>query len=256
MKWTTDEDNVILENFWEMNSFAISELLPNRTRKAVLHRAKALGMKKSPSDNGKLQSEQWEREFELRLGEPVRDWLVRRYGEGASYRELTAETGINTRSVMRLMKKFDIEPITPKAAIARQIDRNPEFLNQTLHTRSAIKKRARSTALYRQNNWDIVASEKEAEFLDALMKNGLNPVPQLAVGSFNIDFAFPDIKLAVELDPRWHNSAKKRPQDKKKDDFLKSLGWVVLRVDTRPSMDFKVNKVSEAVKSLASTHPR
>lgn len=252
MKWTSEEDKVILENFWDMDSYAMAEMLPNRTRKAVLHRAKALGLKKSPQDNGLLQSAKWRNELSLKLGEPIETWLKRRYvDEKATYREITSEIGINTRSLMKLMKLCDIEPISPKEAFARQIESNPDFLIETLHNPKSNKKRSVSIAKWREENWREFSSEGELSFLNSLNSRGLFPTPQLAIKSFNIDFAFSDIKLAVELDPRWHNSPKKRPTDRKKDKLLTSMGWTVLRLDNRASDDHNINKISSEIKSLA-----
>lgn len=250
------EDDELLKKYFSTKSLPDIASLLNRTYKSVLYRSKKLGLKKTPEDIGRLQSEKWENELGKQLDEPIGEWLSRRYNEGASYRELTAEAGINTRSLMRLMKKFNIEPITSRDALTRQIKRNPNFLRDTIWSSASQVKRAKSLAKLRQENWAEFSTSRELEFLDALNNVGLNPIPQLAIESFNIDFAFPDIMLAVELDPCWHNSKNKRRQDKKKDDMLNSLGWTVLRIDSRAKLCFRVNKVSEAIKSLASTHPR
>jgi very-short-patch-repair endonuclease len=59
---------------------------------------------------------------------------------------------------------------------------------------------------------------------------------------FNIDFAFPEHKIAIEIDGgSWHTTDRKRAQDTKKDEFLTSEGWRVYRV---PTYGWK-NKVNE-----------
>ncbi|MCZ2097740.1 MAG: endonuclease domain-containing protein [Anaerolineae bacterium] len=112
----------------------------------------------------------------------------------------------------------------------------------------------RKRALKRQVSWRENLTEYEAHFLTVLTNAGLVPIPQLAVESFNIDFAFPDEMLAVELDPRWHNSPAKRPADARKDERLTALGWSVLRLDTRTSDEYNVAKVLSALSARASTH--
>lgn len=255
-KWTDKEDDVIRLSFWYMDSHQIATMLPGRTSKSVQHRAKKLGLFKSPKDNGMIQSHTWLCKLESRIGEQIETWLKRRYiEEKATYREITKELGINTRSLMKLMNMCGVDPISPREAVRRQIEDNPNFLKQTLHSPESQKARALSLARSRQTNWMDFCNEGEIEFLEALELSHLRPFPQYAVESFNIDFAFPFQMLAVELDSRWHNSPKKRPMDKKKDERLKGLGWTVLRLDTRTSTSFNVNKVKAALNSLASTQP-
>lgn len=47
---------------------------------------------------------------------------------------------------------------------------------------------------------------------------------------FNVDFALPAHKIAVEVDGgNWHSTERKQAQDMKKEDYLTSEGWTVLR---------------------------
>jgi very-short-patch-repair endonuclease len=47
---------------------------------------------------------------------------------------------------------------------------------------------------------------------------------------YKIDIALPARLLAVEVDGQTHNALKVRAADKRKDAFLRSCGWTVLRV--------------------------
>lgn len=47
---------------------------------------------------------------------------------------------------------------------------------------------------------------------------------------YKIDIANPKNKIAVEVDGNSHNLVSRKEQDKKKDNFLCSLGWIVHRV--------------------------
>ncbi len=73
-------------------------------------------------------------------------------------------------------------------------------------------------------------TEIEAVFLDAFHTRGLHPVPQLAVGPYNLDFAFPDLQIDVEIDPgHWHDTDEKRIPEEERDAYLRGEGWTVLR---------------------------
>lgn len=73
-------------------------------------------------------------------------------------------------------------------------------------------------------------SAVERIFLAAFHRVGLRPVPQYAVGKFNVDFAFPAQRVAVEVDPgRWHSTPRKVAQDTAKRAHLEAVGWTIAR---------------------------
>jgi very-short-patch-repair endonuclease len=52
---------------------------------------------------------------------------------------------------------------------------------------------------------------------------------QYAIGSFIADFACRSAKLVVELDGATHSTAEERAYDAKRDRFIESQGWSVVR---------------------------
>lgn len=131
------------------------------------------------------------------------------------------------------------------------MDKNPEAFGRFLSKHNERESKAKA-ALTRQTNWRKYSSDRENELLEAMQAVALFPVREYAIDVFNIDFAFVNVKLAVELDPRWHNTGRKLKSDLRKDDFLTSEGWTVLRLDARCNTSFNVQKV---VAVLASIHP-
>lgn len=78
-------------------------------------------------------------------------------------------------------------------------------------------------------------SDDERAILDAYHEAGLHPIPLYAIHRYNIDFAFPDQKLAIEYNGgNWHASPKKRESDQIKQEYLRANGWTVL---TFPRLD-------------------
>lgn len=78
-------------------------------------------------------------------------------------------------------------------------------------------------------------SEMELEARRRIREEGLpqpigqHPVP-LPSSEIHIDLAYPDIKLAIELDSySWHLNRKAMELDRQRDNELQLLGWVVLR---------------------------
>lgn len=256
-RWSKAEDAIIKERHADLTAVEIAALLPGRTKRAVDHRREALGLPPRPGKEvGALGTTRWRARLEASIGEPIGTWLKRRYvEEKASYRDITAELGINTRSLMKLMRLYGIEPISGSEAVRRQIEKDPTFLEKMIE-RGTSHAAAINRARTRQANWRTFCTPPELAFLDALNEAGLTPIPQLAVESYNIDFAFPSAWLAVEYDPRWHNTKARNKRDAKRDARLSELGWTVLRLESRASKEFNVNKVSDALRSAASTHPR
>jgi very-short-patch-repair endonuclease len=69
----------------------------------------------------------------------------------------------------------------------------------------------------------------EVDLYDAMRKEGLSPNPQFRIEAYYVDFAFPDIKLAIEADGAAYHSDDRKERDRKRDGFLWSRGWTVKR---------------------------
>ena len=66
----------------------------------------------------------------------------------------------------------------------------------------------------------------EHRLFRAMRAEGLAPVAEYGVGRFRVDFAFPDVQLAVEADGReWHEPER----DRRRDHELGMQGWAVER---------------------------
>jgi very-short-patch-repair endonuclease len=85
-------------------------------------------------------------------------------------------------------------------------------------------------------------SPYEKMMYQSLVGLGEKPFPNLAVGRYNIDLAFEDVKLAVEVDGgNWHTCNRKKKQDSEKTAFLEALGWTVIRYTFCKKYGFDVN---------------
>lgn len=67
--------------------------------------------------------------------------------------------------------------------------------------------------------------------LEAMNRIGLHPKHRHLIGKLAVDFAFPELKLAVELDGEHHHEADKELRGaQERDEYLKSMGWRVYRI--------------------------
>src|SRR5437867_12309928 len=76
---------------------------------------------------------------------------------------------------------------------------------------------------------DIWMSPIEAQLYEAMRFAGLNPVPQFCVSGYFVDFAFPDVALAVEADGAAFHEGTRHERDRKRDWILGRAGWTVKR---------------------------
>jgi very-short-patch-repair endonuclease len=70
----------------------------------------------------------------------------------------------------------------------------------------------------------------ELKLFEAMRHEGLSPIPQFRIESYIVDFAFPDVKLAIEADGVAYHSGDRRERDRKRDWRLKmQFDWTVMR---------------------------
>jgi very-short-patch-repair endonuclease len=92
------------------------------------------------------------------------------------------------------------------------------------------------------NEANAKPSKYEAIILENLSKFGFNPKLNMAFGPFNIDLAFEDIKLAVEIDGGgWHQWGEKLEIDFHKEERLKTEGWDLIRLTGKTEHRFRLH---------------
>ncbi len=69
----------------------------------------------------------------------------------------------------------------------------------------------------------------EFQLYEALRQEGLDPVPQFYIQGYYADFAFPDVRVAVEADGAVHRNEAQHEHDRKRDWILSRQGWTVKR---------------------------
>lgn len=96
------------------------------------------------------------------------------------------------------------------------------------------------------------ASYPELYFEDVFNKEGITGwIREKKIHRWFIDFAFEDKKIAVEIDGRQHNDPDRIEMDKRKDEFLTSQGWKVIRIKWyNPRTESGKSKLHPQVKSL------
>ena len=170
--------------------------------------------------------------------------------EMKTIKQVAEELGIVRISLMRVCKKYGIKTRT----IAE--DNHRRYANMT---EAQIKEQTRKAnegirELFKNPQWkenqikkvmeaqNFVRSKPELLFEKLMNENGYFPEVQYTEGmaGFVLDFAFPEIKLAIEIDGEyWHSLPNAQKRDRCKNYFLGvKKGWELIRI---PALDFTNN---------------
>jgi len=163
--------------------------------------------------------------------------IINSYLNGISENALAKQYSVS-RGVIR--NRLEIAGINPRGRRESQLlkwkqmtQEQREYMVKAAHDatrgRDVALKERKKRALSKQENFSY--SPLEQKFADLF--NGFNVkfVPQYALEMYNLDFAFPQIKIAIEIDGGgWHNSIKKRKYDNGKEVLLSNKGWEFIRI--------------------------
>lgn len=156
--------------------------------------------------------------------------------EGVSENALAKCYGVDRGIIRRRLIKAGIKPrgrseaerlkwskMTPQQR-KHQVQAAHDTVRGKVKSREYLLKRARG----RQANPRMSSLEKL--FFEAFKKAGIEVIPQYAIDIFNIDFAIPTVKFAIEIDGgHWHTTEHHQRLDKRKEQFLSKQGWSLIR---------------------------
>lgn len=103
-----------------------------------------------------------------------------------------------------------------------------------LKSEASKKGRANSKLRGTFTGWKTRTKEPsypEQYFIDLFLNENINNyVRELPVGRWFVDFAFVDLKIALEIDGKQHDYSDRKQKDQEKDKFLQENGWKVIRI--------------------------
>jgi len=177
-----------------------------------------------------------------RIGEPISDWLKHHYTFNHwTYKQICNALQINTRTLMRYMREYNISITNPSESVRLQWVRNPQRHNDGLKIAvNGAPKRADYLRTHPQGC--------ETALLNVLLRRGIKFEFQYVVGSYILDFAFPEHYIDIELDnPQRVGKYFNSPKIQKRTNNLQKRGWKCLyfHKDTNPEL------VADFIESLA-----
>jgi len=107
----------------------------------------------------------------------------------------------------------------------------------------------------------LYKTDIETIMRNAFFKEGLNPISEYPIRcryGYVLDFAFPDLKIGIECDGEaWHPEG--NSHDRKRDGYLKSHGWIMLRFkgnDIMNNIQQCINQCKEVIENEQQRNTR
>lgn len=100
-----------------------------------------------------------------------------------------------------------------------------------------------------KSRWNNEKSYPEKFFEEVIKNEFINKEynTEYPVGIYSIDFAWPSLKKAIEIDGQQHERFEEyKKRDLKKDEFLEINGWKILRISWKEMFHNTKEKISEA----------
>lgn len=152
-----------------------------------------------------------------------------------SYKEIKEKYNIRSNSYVQKLLKDVVRSFSEANKIAHK--KYPEKFKQSEEAKDKLrqarlkymKEHPEDTAWRKRNE----PSYPEKCFIKFLQEKEIDKnfliEREYSVFPYFIDFAFPDIKLAIEIDGSQHLQKDRKQKDKEKDELLKSQGWSIIR---------------------------
>lgn len=161
--------------------------------------------------------------------------LCRCYIEGESEKAISDRLNIGRSVTRRVLVENGVEIRSMSAsAYPRQSRATPEERRKNAEaahaavrgTRQSFEHLCKRAATNEQRG---LMSKYERTIFDALQR--FNPIPQKAVDAYNIDLAFAERSVAVEVfGGGWHKGGRHAKRFRKRTDYLLNRGWEVIIV--------------------------
>lgn len=152
-----------------------------------------------------------------------------------SYREIAVKYNIRSKSFIQKLLNGKSRSISEANRLVRK--KHPEWFRHTEESKQKIREaRLKYMKEHPENTaWRLSnCSYPEQQFIKFLNKYKYTEqyriIREYSIFPYFIDFAFPDQKLAVEIDGSQHLLPERKQKDIEKDKLLISQGWKVIRI--------------------------
>lgn len=160
-------------------------------------------------------------------------WLTIKATPGGTERQLSAAWGAVREKARplreRILNEYRDVFKGGKSRVAQTVGCSRSNVSRIIREEQPLRHVKLRRAVARELSGKSGTSPYEVELLDAMQASGLHPCYQMRVATCNVDFAFPEVRVAVELERRYIRDSKSIRPKRLKDIF--DRGWRVLVVE-------------------------
>lgn len=182
--------------------------------------------------------------------------------DNMTIKAIAEKHGLVRFTLMRWCKKYGVKTRTISEDNCRRYSTMTEEQkkDQTKKANEGIRK------LFKDPQWkeqqiekvmraqDMKPSGPENLFYQKITEMGYYPERQYrkGMGGFALDFAFPDIKLAIEIDGEyWHSLEKTKIKDRRRNYFLEvKKGWEVIHIPAKGFVNNQAHFLWEVIQTI------
>lgn len=181
----------------------------------------------------------WDVTNRNKIAESKYDWseIQKFYDDNHTWEDIQKHFGMSNATINRATKRGELK----LRSRGKSISLHHKLYGAPKHSEETKKKISEARIRFLTANPDKVpyvvnhSSKKswpEEVFENALKASNITGwIYKYRHGIYEYDFAFPDIKLDVEIDGGTHKSEKVKKIDKRRDDFSIKNGWRILRFE-------------------------
>lgn len=164
------------------------------------------------------------------------DWneIQNYYNDNHVWDDIKKKFGCSDGGIFKAIKTGKLKLRTRQQALELSIKRG-----RRSHSQETKNKLSKIQLDYLRKNPDkvpyLINHSSKKSWPEQLFENALNTANikgwfyHYRNGIYQYDFAFPDLKIDVEIDGNTHNTDKVKEIDSRRDQFSKLQGWTVLR---------------------------
>lgn len=225
-KWSTEEINILIENI--NKTYDELSILINRSKFSVKNKIRMI---KNRIDD-KIEKE----EKYLKYNNIDWDEVQKFYNEDNMWSDVIVKFKVSNTTLNKAVKnnKFKTRPISESLKISKKkypVKHTDETKKKISEIRIKYLKEHPEKVPYLLNHYSKGESYPERYFDKIFKLYELKYEKLLQISIYQLDFAFIENGINIEIDGEQHYSDKRIVEsNERKDEYLKSLGWEIIRI--------------------------
>lgn len=189
------------------------------------------------------------------------DAAARRFLEGGSVKAVAQEFGIQRQTLVNMLRQRGIEPRGRRdAMLLRMAQSTPEErlrLTEAAHAAVRGRRQPEEHCIRQAQGRERTKSHASLEALalhQVLVETGIPATLEKAFGPYNLDIAFDELPIAVEIQGgNWHSHGRHGARLPKRREYILSSGWHLVEIWTAKRLALIPHAATEKLIALSQS---